>query len=263
MTDFSSDLALATSDDAFLGGRLRILQPLEGHRAGLDAVFLAAAVPVSGGDSADVLDAGSGSGIVALAVAARAGAVRVRGVEIVPELVSIANLNAERNQMAGRVRFLEGDLTAPLATLKEVGLAPNTFDHVVANPPFEVIGRSRTSTMALRNRASAMAAGDLDRWARFLAAMARPGGSVTLVHRADALGEVLAVLGGRFGGLAVLPLHPRSGEPAHRVIVQGRKASRAPMRLLPGMVLHEKDGTFCAGATKILRDGAPLEISNP
>ena len=106
-----------------------------------------------------------------------------------------------------------------------------------------------------------MAETDLDQWARFMARMAAPGGAFTLIHKAEALAALLAVLDGRFGALALLPLHPRAGEPAHRIIVSGIKGSRAPLSLLPGFVLHADDGTFTPQAQAILREGAALQAT--
>jgi tRNA1(Val) A37 N6-methylase TrmN6 len=108
--------------------------------------------------------------------------------------------------------------------------------------------------------ANAMPAGALDRWVRFMAAMARPGGGMTLVHRADALPEVLAALAGRFGGAVVMPLHPRADEPALRVLVRAVKGSRAPLQLRPGLILHNADNSFRPSVAAILRDGAALPL---
>lgn len=262
MADDASTALRATNeepdvtDDAFLGGALHVLQPKDGLRAGLDAVFLAAAAPATGGQS--VLDAGAGVGVVGLAVARRCPGARVTCVEIEPRLASLARRNAERNGLADRVSVIEADLTLPFARLDASGLARESYDHVLANPPFFEPHRVRRPAAALRERAGTLGPGGLDRWVRFLAAMAKPGGTATLVHRADALPEVLSALQGRFGGLRVLPLYPRQGEPASRIIVQGIKGSRAPLHLLPGFDLHADDGSFLPAAQAILRQGAPL-----
>ena len=114
-----------------------------------------------------------------------------------------------------------------------------SFDHVLANPPYNPQGAGTVSLEALKAAANVMPGGNLARWARFMAAMARPGGSATMIHRADAVGEVLSAFAGRFGGLLVFPLYPREGKSAIRVLVQGIKGSSAPVELRPGLVLHE------------------------
>lgn len=243
--------SLATTEDEFLGGRLRLLQPEAGHRAGLDAVLLAAAVRAEGAET--ILDAGAGSGIVALAIAARLARVKVTGVEIEPALSALANENARRNKLADRVEVRVGDVTAPLASLEAVGLARGRFDIVVSNPPYLDAETSRASPLALQARASTMPDQGIARWARFFAAMAQPDGALYLIHRADRLPVLLEALDGRFGGLEILPLHPRAGAAAQRLIVRGRKGSRAPVQLLPGLVLHGPGGTFTPEVERALR----------
>ena len=138
---------------------------------------------------------------------------------------------------------------------------PDSFDHVVCNPPFDTEGHGRAPFNALKARSHAMPAGELEHWGRVIARYCRPGGTVTMIHRADALASVLAAFDRRFGALRVLPLHPRGGESATRIIVQGIKGSRAPLALLAGLVLHKADGHgFADPVQAILREGAALMI---
>ena len=246
--------------DAFLGGRLIMAQPRHGYRAGLDAVLLAAAVP-SGrpGQALSVLDLGAGVGVVGLCIATRLAAATVTLLETQPLLVRLAVANVERHGLAPRIRVIAADVHDAPQHLLARGLEADTFDHVVCNPPFDIEGHGRAPPNAVKARSHAMAAGELERWARVLARYCRPAGMVSMIHRADALGAVLAALDRRFGGLRVLPLHPRAGEPATRVIVQGIKGSRAPLVLRSGLVLHNADGhDFSAEVQAVLRDGAAL-----
>lgn len=250
---------LATTEDAFLGGKLIIAQAVHGSRAGIDAVFLAAACPVKAGEQ--VLDAGTGSGIVALAIARRVEGVSVTGVEIDAGLCELAAGNAARNGLADRTVFRRGDVSAPLSQLFALGLAPDSFDHAVANPPFLEAGEARLPPGAMLCRAHASGPGELESWIRCLAAFVKPRGTVTIVHRADALPRLLGFLRGRFGGLVVYPLFPRENAPATRILIQGRKGSRAPLRLMRGMVLHGAGNGFTAEAEPILRNGSGLELA--
>ena len=251
----------ATTDDVFLGGALHILQPRDGYRAGLDAVLLAAAAPVEAGLGQRVLDVGTGVGVVGLAVARRVGDARLTLVERDPEMAGCARANIERNGLAERVRLIEADVARPLGEAEDLRAAAQSFDHVLANPPYHVEGRGTAAGDAAKAAAHAMPDGGLERWLRFMAAMTRSGGTATLIHRADALGEILAGCAGRFGGLAVLPLHAKDGEPAGRVLVQGTKGSRAPLVLLPGVVLHGPDGKFRPEIEAVLRAGAPFRVT--
>jgi tRNA1(Val) A37 N6-methylase TrmN6 len=239
---------------------LRISQPLQGHRAASDAVFLQAALSPEPGDR--VLDAGAGVGVAGLCLLARCPELSLTCVEIDPDLCSLARANAAENGVADHFSVIETDLTAPLKPLQAKGLAPETFDHVMANPPFHREGSVREAPDPGRAKAHVMGEAKLDAWLRFLSAMAKPKGTLTLIHKAEALPELLPLLDGRFGDVTVFPLFPKSGEPAARVIVQGRKGSRAPLRLLGGLVLHASDGSYTVAAEAILRHGARLDLGN-
>lgn len=250
------------TDDGFLGGALRILQPAKGYRAGIDAVLLAASVPAAGG--ARVLEAGMGVGVASLCLAHRAKGAHVTGVELQPELADLARENARRNGLEARIRVIEGDIAAPgAAGAAPGGLEPGTFDHVLANPPFydpASAALAPNESKAL-SHAHSHGRGDLADWVRFCCLMARPGeGTVTLVHRADALPDLLRHAEKHLGGLVAFPLWPAAGRGASRVILQGRRGSRAPFRLASGLVLHGAGGGFTEAAEAVLRHGAALPL---
>lgn len=258
------------TDDAFLGGALQILQPAHGYRAGLDAVLLAAASGVQAAQGAQVLDAGAGVGVAGLCIVRRVEDARVTLVERESLLADLARQNAARNKLDDRVRVVELDVAEGGAIVHRSGMAhqdtseaprvlPGAFTHVIANPPYFAQGRGTSPPVRLKAVSHQMAADDLDAWCRFLATSAARDGIVTIIHRAEALGSLLEGLGRRFGGLRVLPLYPHAGQPAHRVIVQGRKGSRAPLSLLPGMVLHEEGHAFLPPIDAVLRLGAALD----
>ncbi len=261
MKEAASSRAGMTAD-AFLGGGLHILQPKAGYRAGIDAVLLAASAPVKSGRKERVLDVGAGVGVVGLAVARRVPRTDVTLVEREPLLVDLARDNIERNGLEARVRAVQADVSRRLDDVPELRPEAESFDHVLANPPYNQQGVGTVSVEALKAVASVMPGGNLARWARFMAAMARPGGSATMIHRADAVGEVLSAFAGRFGGLIVFPLYPREGRSATRVLVQGIKGSNAPIELRPGLVLHDAGNRFRAEAEAILRHGAGLSLRN-
>ncbi|MBL8564757.1 MAG: methyltransferase [Hyphomicrobiaceae bacterium] len=247
--------------DAFLGGALKVLQPARGYRAGIDAVLLAAAAPGGTGRPVRVLDAGAGVGTVGLCVARRMPDARVDLVEMQPLLADLARRNVAANSLSQRLNVFEADILSPAATLAAAGLSGEHYDVVLANPPYHEEGSGTASTNPVKAGANAMPPGALDDWARAMARFCRPGGQAVMIHKADALDEVLAVLSRRFGALDVLGLHSRAGAPAGRVLVRGTKGSRAPLRLLAGFVVHGSDGGFTDKADAILRDGAGLDLA--
>jgi len=232
--------------ETFLDGRVKVRQPDSGFRSGLDAVMLAAAVPARAGDTA--LELGAGAGTVSLCLAARVPGVTVSGVEIDPSLVDLANANAAANGF--EARFVAADIFVLPLSLKQ------DFDQVFCNPPFH--GEGQVSPDAAR-KAALSDGGKLSDWLKLGLQRTVSGGFFTAIIRADRLAQALATLPTE--GVSVLPLWPRLGEPARRVIVQVRKASRAPFCLLPGLVLHRQDGTSTPEAEAVLRRGAALALT--
>ncbi|BCP52626.1 methyltransferase [Kaistia sp. 32K] len=259
------DTVFETTVDAFLGGRVEAVQPARGHhRSGLDAVILAAAL--GAGVQGRVVDLGAGAGVAGLSLAARAEGARVVLVEREEELAACARtaLGLPANAgFAGRVDIVVADLLAG-ETRKAAGLLPESFDHALMNPPFHDQDRVRSSPDDFRARAHVLGAGGLDAWFRAAAALVRPQGTLAAILPADRLPAILSACEGRFGALAVLPVHPRANEPATRVLVRGIKGNRAGIRLMPGLPLHGSAGSaFLPGLAAILRDGASLSDIHP
>jgi tRNA1(Val) A37 N6-methylase TrmN6 len=246
-----------TTDD-FLGGHISVVQPRHGHRAGSDAVFLAAAVPARAGDR--VLDVGAGVGVAGLCLLARVPGARVTAVEIDAGLCALAESNAARNGLAARFDAVRADVTLPGKALGAAGLARESYGRLMANPPFHQEGRVRAALDAGRAGARVMRKQGLAAWMRFFAAMAAPGALLTLIHRPESLEEILHLLDGRFGGATVFPLFPKRDAAAVRIIVQAKKGSRAAPSLLPGIVLHEADGSYSDDAERVLRGGEALVL---
>lgn len=245
------------TDDAFLSGALMLLQPARGFRSGLDAVLLAAAVPALPAD-ARCLDAGAGVGTAGLCLARRLAGARVTLVERAPVLAALARRNLARNALSGRVAVVEADLLAPAAALAGAGLVRESFGCLITNPPWQAEGHGRAPQDPLEAASNAMPEAALDAWMRCLARLAAPDALLVMVHRADALGRVLASLGRRFGAVEVLPLQPREGRAATRIIVRARKGSRAPLTLHAPLAVHEADGDFRPEVAAALRRGEPI-----
>lgn len=264
-SDEEKELAPIAGDltrDAFLDGRVMLLQPRSGYRAGIDAVFLAAAAqPQERRSSLAILDAGAGVGAVGLLALRRLEErvdVSATLIERSPQLAALAERNAHDNGFASRARVVCADLLGRASALEAAGIHRESFDLVLSNPPYHVDAHGTLSENDVKAGAHAMGEGDLDRWARVLAHLTRPGGEVVIVHKAENLEHVLAAFSPRFGSLRIKPLHPRGGEPASRILVKGVKGSRAPLTLFPGMNLHLEGNEFHADAKLILRDGAGL-----
>lgn len=251
MTVPASDLPC--SEDTLLGGRVKLRQPRHGYRAAIDPVLLAAAVPAGDGDT--VLDIGCGAGAASLCLAARVEGCRITGIESQRDLVHLANDNVALNGLFGRFVAVQGDLLNPPPRLE-----PGSFAHVMANPPFLESGAASASPVAAKAAANIEGAADLAAWVRFALLMTQPKGSVTFIHRADRMEQLLAHLSGRAGEIVVFPLWPGQDKPAKRIVLRARKSVATPTRLTPGLVLHEPDGRYTAAAEAVLRGGAALQL---
>ncbi len=244
------------TDDGFLDGRLNILQPREGYRAATDPVFLAAAVPARAGET--VLELGCGAG-AALACLLHRVPVLATGLELQQEYADLARQNMARNGLAAEI--VQGDL----AEMPE-SIRAQSFDHVIMNPPFFEATRHSAPENSGKSVAFVEGEAGLERW--LLAGMKRvkPLGWLTIIHRAERLGGILAGLG-KAGDVHILPLAARIGRPAGRVIVQARKGAAGPLVLCAPLVLHDgekhrADGDdFSQTAREILRDGKALVIT--
>jgi tRNA1(Val) A37 N6-methylase TrmN6 len=240
-----------TTEDSVLDGRVRLRQPARGYRAGLDAALLAAACDA--GPSQRVIEAGCGAGGALLAAAVRRPGARFVGVERDPKALALARENIALNGLEDRVEAVAGDVA-----LRFSGLGLPVFDAALANPPFFDDPDALRGPAAER-RGAWMADDGLEAWIGFLSKAVREGGTITLIHRADRLADILALLAPKAGSCQVRPVLPFADQPAKRVLVRAIKTGKAPLRLLPPLVLHDREGgKHAAQAEAILRGEAAL-----
>lgn len=248
-----------TTDDAFLGGRLRILQKRKGHRAGHDAILLAAATPAVPGDH--VVDLGAGVGTAGLAVASRAPGISLTLADNDPVMIGLAARNAERNAIPAKATLI--DISANADAFFEAGLVSQSFDRVLMNPPFNNARRHQPSPDGRRRAAHEAEEATLDVWIHIARRLLKPQGTLSLIWRAEALAEVVAALGRGFGGVAICPVYPKSEAAAIRILLKAVKGSRAPLALLPGIVLSDNAGRPDANVEAVLRGERLLKLASP
>jgi tRNA1(Val) A37 N6-methylase TrmN6 len=246
------------TEDAFLGGTLRLRQPKSGHRAGHDAMLLAAATPARAGQR--VVDFGAGVGAAGLAVAKRVSGIEIILIEIDGCLVDLARGNAASNGIEAKVIAM--DIASSAEGFAAAGLSPDSVDIVLMNPPFNDAARHRSSPDKSREIAHVADAATLETWIHSARRILKSGGVLTLIWRADALAEVLAALDRGFGSLAILPIHGEAAKPAIRVLVRAIKAGRAPTRIYAGLMLNDESGVPNKQVQEILagRGNLPLAM---
>ncbi|MFC5343325.1 tRNA1(Val) (adenine(37)-N6)-methyltransferase [Brevundimonas staleyi] len=249
MTVASSSLPAPNS---LLNGKVRLIQPADGYRAGMDAALLAAAVPARPGER--VLEAGCGVGAVLTQIAARRPGVFLTGVERDPVAAELAGENAALNGLSERMEAINADIAGGFAALDRP-----RFDWALSNPPF-FDDEAALRAPSPAKRGAWIADDGLAVWTRFLTDGVRDGGRIVVIHRADRLADLLGLLGEKCGSFAIRPVQPFADAPAKRVLVHAIRSGKAPLRLLPALVLHDRSGAKHAPeAEAILRGEAALE----
>jgi tRNA1(Val) A37 N6-methylase TrmN6 len=254
-----SDVMVDTTEDAFLDGQLRLRQPKSGHRAGHDAMLLAAATAAKAGDR--VVEFGAGVGAAGLALAKRVSGIDLVMAEIDADLAALARENANSNAIAAEIVVV--DVTSSPEAFAKAGLTPDSFDAVLMNPPFNDATRHRASPDPVRASAHVADHTTLESWVRAARRILRSGGTITLIWRADGIAEALAALGKGFGSLAILPVHADAGRPAIRVLIRGVKGGKAPARVLSSLVLNDESGLPNKEVAEMLSGKRVLPLANP
>ncbi len=247
----------AVTDDAVLGGRLQLLQQARGHRAGHDAILLAAAAP----KSQTVVDLGSGIGTAGLALLTRNAARHVTFVDIDEDLVRLATFNAERNHFGEKTSAVQSDVARLARRGGPPKPAAGAADLVIMNPPFNDPAQRRASPEATRRRAHAAPDTEIESWIQAAERLLRSSGRLVLIHRPEALRTILNALDGQFGAGEIIPIHARGDAPAIRVIVRAQKGKRTPLSLKSGFVLAGSDNRPTHQAEAVLRGAAALDLA--
>jgi tRNA1(Val) A37 N6-methylase TrmN6 len=252
-----SDADFPVTCDGFLGGRLRLKQPQHGHRAGHDAVLLAASTPARPGDR--VVDLGAGIGAAGLAVASRCAGLDLVLVERDERLAVIAQTNLAANNIKGRAVTL--DIAQGAKAFADVELPPDSADRVLMNPPFNAVARHQPSPDRLRRSAHQGDDEVLAVWVQVARRILKSGGTLTLIWRAEAIASVLSAVEQGFGAVAVLPVYPRPEAAAIRILVRATKGSRSALTLLPGLALNAEGGCADQAMQAVLDGTAVLPLA--
>lgn len=235
---------MSVTEDLFLGGLVRLRQDKNGLRATSDSVLAAAAVRAKTGDS--VLDVGTGNGVILFCLNARVPHLNLTGVELQERLCQTAKENALLNNAAAEI--IQADISR-----RVIELHGRQFHHVVSNPPFyteEFERQSPQTALAYHEKTS------LNDWLSFCVRHVRPKGGLTLIHRPEALADILAFLSHTaIGALEIIPIQSKEGENARRIIVRGKLGSKQKLSIFPALVMHDPNGSRSMTAENILRNG--------
>lgn len=246
------------TEDEFLGGKLILKQPKKGYRITSDSVYLAASIEMKKGQS--ILDVGSGTGAVLSCLAARLGKeadnILMHGIEIQTELLLLSKENAQTNFSGEAMTYFLGDIFSDVE-----GCVPNSYHHVVSNPPYYEKGSVTTSPYKTKAVAHGDKMVELKVWVKRCMRMVKPKGFLTLVHRADHMDEIITALNKGFGNIIIFPFYSKQGKEANRVIIRAQKDGKGLLTLKSGLIVHKSDGNYTDDAENILRHAQYLNIS--
>lgn len=251
------------NQDKFHNGAFEVIQPRgRGNRSGMDALLIAAALPKN--SKGILADLGAGAGVAGFAALNLNKDLQLRSIEKNPEMAEFARQSAllpENYTFNDRVEIIEFDVTKSGVDRTKAGLSPDSVDYLIMNPPYNT-KHQRPPKDAMRAEALVLGEGGIDAWFRMAAAIVKPGGTLVMIYRTENINEVIACCQGRFGGLEIMPIHSRKNEAAKRIIVRGTRASRAPLSILPGFVVHEENGNFTSSADAIFKGTELLNFAS-
>jgi len=231
----SAHFTLGATFTHLLGGRVKVMQPENGYRIGMDGALLAAACASILREKrkfGSALELGCGVGGALLSLHARCPEPRLLGLERELTYVALCEDNIRLN-CAETVSVLPMDIGRGF---RESGI--DRSDLVFCNPPYFDDPKTLRAPH-LSKRPAWIADDGLGAWLDFAMAAVKDGGDIVFIHRADRMADLLTGLSARCGSFIVRPVLPFAGSDAKRVLVRAKRLGKAPLRLLPGLVLHD------------------------
>lgn len=217
---------------------LKIIQHQNSYRFGIDSVLLANFVKAGKDDR--IMDLGTGSGVIAILLAAKTGAREIVGIEIAKAVFDRAARSVEMNKLQGRVKIVHGDL-------KEVPkiFGRDSFSVVVTNPPYMTLGEGKISP----NPEMALARHEVKANLKDLVSTAwellKFGGRFYMIYRAARLADAMYELRAKDLEPKLLQfIQPRADEGPNLFLVMAKKGASAGLEILPPLVLYGSDGTY-------------------
>ncbi|MCJ8323141.1 MAG: methyltransferase [Rhizobiales bacterium] len=243
------------TDDDFLDGKLILRQPKKGYRAGSDALLLAAALPLCQGK---MLEVGAGVGAPSLCYLARVGvelATKITALEKFKNVAKLAQYNVDKNHFEAYIEIVNADIFEPAKQFEKRGLTSDSFDHIYSNPPFFDPKKNKTSADDYKALAHSIKHDDLARWLIFMVRLLKNKALMSIIYPMEHLYEVLKILENRVGDISIRPIFSKPNAPATRFLLQAKKGSRAPLKMLRQLNLRHDNGSVTEFAEGIFRHG--------
>jgi tRNA1(Val) A37 N6-methylase TrmN6 len=235
-----------------LDGNLSLYQPKFGFRIGIDSILLASSV----NNYSKCIEFGTGAGIILVYLSKKFPDSKILGIEKNSELVNLAKKNLKENKInKSCAEVIQNDLYDNLF-LKTNN---NKYDRVIMNPPYFSPNKVLLSNNI--SKVSARYEHDINKW--FIAAYKKlkPRGYLNFIFRTESLDLILSSLYPQWGEIKIYPLWPKINIKSKLMIVQAKKNVKSGVQILPGLVLHNNDGSYTKACNNILRYKSFIELN--
>lgn len=242
---------LDVTKNKILNGNIVLYQPKIGFRIGIDSILLSSSV----NNYKNCLDLGSGIGVIMLSLAKRFPKSRILGVEKNKELIKISKENVILNNLEDfNIEFFCTDIKKG-KFLPELN---NSFDRVVMNPPYFFNSKVVSSSDVYKKEAKYDE--NILTWFNVAYSKLKSKGYLNFIFRSEYINIALECLSNKWGDIRIFPLWPKIGKTSKLTIIQARKNSKSGVQLMPGLVLHNNDGTYTETCNKILNNKSYIHI---
>jgi len=235
-----------------LDGEVALYQPKQGFRIGMDSILLASSV----NKYTKCIEFGTGSGIILVYLSKKFPDSKILGVEKNIDLVNLAKKNLKENKITEiSAEVIQNDLDDD-SFLKQNN---NEYDRVIMNPPYF----SPNKVLISKNsyKISSRYEYDISKW--FLAAYKKlkHRGYLNFIFRTENLDLILSILYPKWGEIKIYPLWPKKNIKSKLMIIQAKKNVKAGLQILPGLVLHNNDGSYTKACNNILNYKSFIELN--
>ena len=216
----------------------RIIQDPERFCFGMDAVLLSGFAKAKEGDN--VLDLGTGTGIIPILMEAKTRATHFTGLEIQSESADMAARSVKLNHLEEKIEIVTGDIKEAVSLF---GAA--SFDVVTCNPPYMTEHHGLTNPKAPKAIARHELLCTLEDVISQAARLLKPGGNFYLVHRPFRLADIIVLLRQyKMEPKRMKMVYPFINKEPNMVLIEANRGGRARMSVEKPLIVYREPGVY-------------------
>ena len=215
---------------------LAIIQSSNEYRFTSDAVLLANFAKVKKGSI--VADLGTGSGIIALLIAAKQLPEKIFAIEIQPQLADMAKRSVLLNELDDKIEVI-------CMSMQEFSKSMHSFDTVVCNPPYRKVGSGERQVKSNLSICRHEIAVTLEEMISSAAALLKDKGDFYLIHQSERLAEIFVQLvKNQLEPKILVPIYAREGDAPYGVLIKATKGGGHGLLWEKGITMFDENGNF-------------------